>query len=711
MADKMGTGPLTEQRNRVLQLLEKGELQASMEALEEQGLGWFLEMDFDPLITALHSVSSLVVGHQLSDRLSFLLDAMDPGATSTEMLTWYGRFAGQEDFAGAVAALTAGTGMIWNQGAAMGRMAPFHEGCQALLAREGSLGPLARSALYGTLARMELWWKGDVPRFKKTIKEAILLAEQARSKPLRLLFSCTLNQALTVSGDFPLVDVLLTETEPLSEVEDMPAATVMMHGFVRGLLHFMRGEVEESAAILSRVTASPRFDEVPQTLWVMIKGTLLMAVARTGNARETAEMFTIYNARCVPELNYIGTSFSHCCRAVVAILQGQPHRGLLHAQQSMERAGLSESPPMMSLVALVFAQALVDLDRREEALGFLGEWIPSWRAMGFELLASAGAMEACSVLLRAGRPKEALAQYELARTLVADGEPLCVLNRQRGYGERIAASVGQPHEQGSLEPQQPRVDIRTLGGLSVSIDGKPVDRNAWQGRRTKALLKLLVSQSDARVPVEGFLDRMWPDLDGDTALNAFKTTLCRLRKIGSHRGLGGEWIAMYHRKVSLDRSLCRIDYVVFREACAEALREESMEKLARALDMYQDDFLPTDTDVDWIEWQRRRLADEFVAAALKLGRLCLRSSSPEKAIHYLEEATARAPLNENLCGCLMRCHEDCGYHVKALQVYTELEKRIKTEVGTEPSLPLVALARRLKMKTSMHIPSPEHREA
>jgi LuxR family transcriptional regulator, maltose regulon positive regulatory protein len=121
------------------------------------------------------------------------------------------------------------------------------------------------------------------------------------------------------------------------------------------------------------------------------------------------------------------------------------------------------------------------------------------------------------------------------------------------------------------------------------------------------------------VPIETFLDQMWPDAEGDAALNAFKTTLSRLRKVGSPEGEDGEWITVHHKKISLNMELCRVDCCCFVGDLAAGVGEESVEKLAKALDMYADDFLPDDIGIHSIERQRSRLRDEFVGAALRTG--------------------------------------------------------------------------------------------
>jgi DNA-binding SARP family transcriptional activator len=687
-------------REPFLTYLEHGRLDAYRESLCESGLAWFLEMEYATLKSHLAPLSTpLRTPESDSDpaRLSFLSRAMSPDATVAEMYSMHKGFLDEEDFDGAVAALKAGVAIIWNSGLCFSRMCPFYEGLKELLRWEEALEPLTRSVLHGSMAAIEFWWRGDVPMFRQSIKQAIAWAERARSNPLRLSYTCNLIHVLSVSGDLPMADVLLMETEQLSKLPGMPVVSIVSHQYMRGLIHLMRGELQQGVVIFQTINELPSFDDTPPLLWVMVRGSLIMAMAMAGDAQADTKMAT----RCVPEQNCIWSSFAHYCLAVVALLQGQAHKGWLHAKESMERGRLSESPLQERIAALILAQALGDMDRRDEAIGLLSEWVPKWHATGFELLAVSGTMELCNLLLRSGKTEEALTCFETAKPLMSNGAPLFVLNRDPRFAGRIKNSISEKERVFSVRDSDPLITIKTFGGLRVEAYGTPVEERQWQGQRTKTLLKLLLAHGGAEVPIEFLFDQMWPNVDARYALNAFKATLCRLRKIGcSNEGRSIEWIHVHHKRASLDMRYCAVDCVHFREMVAGALKESSVERLAKALDIYTEDFLPNVVDSFWIDKHRDRLREDFVSATLRLGELCLKSGAWETAIPYLENGLSKAPLQETLCAILMDCLEKCGFHIRALQIYSSYEKRVREELGAGPSPALVARANRIRKKTS-----------
>ena len=61
------------------------------------------------------------------------------------------------------------------------------------------------------------------------------------------------------------------------------------------------------------------------------------------------------------------------------------------------------------------------------------------------------------------------------------------------------------------------VDIRLLGGFSVTVDDRPVPASAWQRRSASALVKLLALQPGRRLRREQVIDALWPDLLVDEA--------------------------------------------------------------------------------------------------------------------------------------------------------------------------------------------------
>jgi hypothetical protein len=59
-----------------------------------------------------------------------------------------------------------------------------------------------------------------------------------------------------------------------------------------------------------------------------------------------------------------------------------------------------------------------------------------------------------------------------------------------------------------------RVEIRLLGGFTVSIDGVRMPEDRWRHRPAAALVKLIAMAPEARLHRDRVLDALWPDVGG-----------------------------------------------------------------------------------------------------------------------------------------------------------------------------------------------------
>ena len=73
-----------------------------------------------------------------------------------------------------------------------------------------------------------------------------------------------------------------------------------------------------------------------------------------------------------------------------------------------------------------------------------------------------------------------------------------------------------------------QIRIRTLGQFEVLIDEQPLIFEGKAQQKPMSILKELLP-SPAGVDSGGLMQRLWPDLDGDAARNAFDLALHRLR--------------------------------------------------------------------------------------------------------------------------------------------------------------------------------------
>jgi DNA-binding SARP family transcriptional activator len=101
------------------------------------------------------------------------------------------------------------------------------------------------------------------------------------------------------------------------------------------------------------------------------------------------------------------------------------------------------------------------------------------------------------------------------------------------------------------------VRIRTLGGLQISVGDAPVELG--RARIPPLLMRVLVAlgKTGRRIPQAKIVSELWPESDGDVAVQAFDVTLMRLRK--QLRPEGHAAIRLERGHIWLDDAVCWTD--------------------------------------------------------------------------------------------------------------------------------------------------------
>ena len=145
-----------------------------------------------------------------------------------------------------------------------------------------------------------------------------------------------------------------------------------------------------------------------------------------------------------------------------------------------------------------------------------------WQALGCPLPLHRTQLALARLELR-GRP--APADDITAR--VAEIEQACRLMGARG----LAAEAAALRSSMNAATPEPAVSVRTLGGFRVLRGGVAVPHQAWQSRKARDLLKILVAHRGAPVARDQLCEHLWPQVDPARAGN-------RLSVAVSDSGLG-----------------------------------------------------------------------------------------------------------------------------------------------------------------------------
>lgn len=545
----------------------------------------------------------------------------------------------------ACAAAVGGMAAVFEAGHDFHHFAAWQPIAQNLLSRHG-LSPRGRAALSLQLAIVQLIGSGDLPqasRFLETLEE---LAEQANSDALRICHAAAQAYCDVMSGRLLVAEAVISDALPLCQHSEAQLIPELHLQASLGLLNTVRGHHGAALKGFDAIVGQPRFDNLPDALWLVCMGHRLLALAASGSkCAELTDCADKIRARSIPKQNHYQRSYLHYALGAAALLAGQPETALFHADKSAQLGKRCHSVTAHRTPTLLRIQALHDLGRQSEALALIASQIVDWQADGANLLVASARIEQARLLLQQGRVSEARQALKQARRILPPGENLpCNLRSGDFVGTLLARLETRSEPRKSEAVDERPVHITTFGNLQLSIQGRIIYDRDWRGNRGKTLLKALIVLGGQKISVERLCDLLWPDADGDFARNNLKVALWRLRRLGHEPGDRPlPWIALQQGQVSLVSCLCRVDCFEFEQRLQAALSSGRQESALQALQTYTEDFLSTDDSAAWIIDHREALRQRYLNAVFSLAEACLDQSSPIDPRPLLASALRLAP--------------------------------------------------------------------
>lgn len=243
---------------------------------------------------------------------------------------------------------------------------------------------------------------------------------------------------------------------------------------------------------------------------------------------------------------------------------------------------------------------------------------------------------------------------------------------------------------GVLARSAPVVSIRTLGVFQVLRDGTPIPKTAWQSKKARDLLKILVARRGP-VPRSQLMELLWPEADPGRAGNRLSVLLSAVRDVvqpGVEHPARGP-VVTDDGAVWLDRSQVEIDVDEFLTAATLALeahakdQPDAIPQLEAAENRLVGDFLADDPYQDWAA----PLGEEVRAAHIALLRALISrlrdDGDVSRAVRYTLRLLQRDGYDEQAHLDLVRIHLDAGHHGEARRHYRTYLARM-AELGVEP---------------------------
>ncbi|MGH2749454.1 MAG: BTAD domain-containing putative transcriptional regulator [Actinomycetota bacterium] len=235
------------------------------------------------------------------------------------------------------------------------------------------------------------------------------------------------------------------------------------------------------------------------------------------------------------------------------------------------------------------------------------------------------------------------------------------------------------------------VDIHTLGGFRVVRDGSSIPRTAWQSKKARDLLKILVARRGRPTTREYLMEALWPDEELRKVANRFSVALATLRGVldPDKRFDPGHFVVadQYNARIDLDH--LGVDVETFLghvrlgfEAQRNGEEGEAVDHLTRAESLYSGDFLEEDPYEDWSVGVREEARDSYLKVARALAERATGRVDDEAAVRYLLRILERDAFDEQAYLELIGTLSAAGRHGEARRWYGVYSRQME-EIGVE----------------------------
>lgn len=245
----------------------------------------------------------------------------------------------------------------------------------------------------------------------------------------------------------------------------------------------------------------------------------------------------------------------------------------------------------------------------------------------------------------------------------------------------------------------PAVSLSLLGPMELRIDGATVDLG---GPRRRAVLARLVLHRGSPIGDDRIIAEVWgPDADAG-ARRSLQTYVSALR--GLLADVNGA-ITRESGGYRLETGLLEIDIDRFELAAARAVRDADTLAAAEALALWRGEPLHDVAGADWAVPRVTALRELHRRALLVHLDGLLRSGRHEEVLGPVGDVLADAPFDEDLWERRMLALYRSGRHTEALSAFSEIDGRLRDELGLEPGRGLADLQRRILLH-DRHLTAP-----
>lgn len=257
-------------------------------------------------------------------------------------------------------------------------------------------------------------------------------------------------------------------------------------------------------------------------------------------------------------------------------------------------------------------------------------------------------------------------------------------------------------------PEMPRtsaVDWRvvSLGTFGLHCGDRVPD--PCPSRRGRSILRFLLDRSDHAATADLLIETFWPLTAPASGAHNLQMAIYALRR--SLRGCGpggtdqtvlfGDGVYQLNPALVIDQDMHRFRAAFERGRRALAGHQPAVARAAfeEARRLYGGAYLADSPYEEWADAQRAALQDLQLSLLGHLSTAYASTGEWDAAAECAREILAVDPYREDACRQLMRCEAANGRMAEVQRTYEACSRRLRTELGVDPSPETVRLAREL----------------
>jgi DNA-binding SARP family transcriptional activator len=238
---------------------------------------------------------------------------------------------------------------------------------------------------------------------------------------------------------------------------------------------------------------------------------------------------------------------------------------------------------------------------------------------------------------------------------------------------------------GRAAPEPGAVVIRALGQFEIWVGARQVPASAWQSRKARDLLRILVARRGRRVPRSELAELLWPE-DDPTRTGHRLSVLLSIVRTAVHPDV----VVADQSSVALDLARSRVDVEVFLADVAHGMRlrdrgalAEAHRVLATAVLSYGGEAFSDEPYADWTIPLREEARAAYLRAVRALAELCRATGETELAVSYLQRLLEQDPYDEAGHRCLVEILVAGGQHGQARRAFARYTEAMAA-IGVRP---------------------------